>query len=124
MLTLALLAGLWTTTCIQTQTVVKQGFAIDSYEFAQEGDFVFTRQWFSDSKCEVAETTDEEIGTVKIGKELTSFFGTSFEADFKTDKGADFGVMSLKENKLKIGRGVLNAQMRNTMTGLFEYSKR
>jgi hypothetical protein len=32
--------------------------------------------------------------------------------------------MSLKDKKLKVGRGVLNTQMRNTMTGIFDYIKR
>jgi hypothetical protein len=125
MLTLALLAGLWTTTCIQTQLAERSGFTIESYEISEAGDFIFNRQWFSDSKCSSAVTTDQELGTVKIGKEVSTFFGTtSHEADFKTLAGSDFGVVSVKENKLKLGRGFLNTQMRNTMLGLFDYIKR
>jgi hypothetical protein len=124
MLTLALLAGLWSTTCIQTQLADRSGFTIESYEFSEAGDFIFNRQWYSDSKCTAAINTDQELGTVKIGKEVSTFFGTSsYEADFKTLAGSDFGVISLKENKLKVGRGFLNTQMRNTMTGLFDYIK-
>jgi hypothetical protein len=125
MLTLILLTGLWTTTCIQTQIAGKQGFTIDSYEFSEAGDFVFSRQWFNDSKCVNAESTDQELGTVKIGKEVSNMFTAgTHEADFKTLAGSDFGVISLNNNKLKIGRGFLNTQMRNTMTGVFDYIKR
>jgi hypothetical protein len=124
MLTLILLTGLWSTTCIQTQVTGKDGFVVDSYEFSEAGDFVFNRHWFSDQKCKNEVSVDQELGTVKIGNEISSIFNqNTYEAHFKTLAGSDFGVISLRDNKLKVGRGFLNTQMRNTMTGIFEYTK-
>ena len=125
MLTLTLLAGIWSTTCIQTQISGRSGFVVETYEVAAPGDFTFSREWFTDSKCESAESTDQELGTLKIGKAVSmSFTPNTYEADFKTLAGSDFGVVALKGDKLKVGRGFLNSQARNTMTGVFDYTKR
>ena len=125
MLTLALLAGIWSTTCIQTQISGRQGFVVETYEMAVAGDFTFSREWFKDENCQSPEAIDQELGSLKIKKEVSmSFTPNTYEADFKTLAGLDYGVVSLNGNKLKVGRGFLNSQMRNTMTGVFEFTKR
>jgi hypothetical protein len=126
MMTLALLVGIWTTTCIQTQIAhSNQGFVKESYSFSKEGDFEFKREWFKDPSCTEPDGTDTETGTVKIGNKISSFFmpGETYEADFNTQEGIDLGAVSVKENELKIARGVNNSSMRNTMLSLFEYRK-
>lgn len=126
-MTLALIVGLWTTTCIQTQIAGNNdGFAIESYEISEAGTFEFSRQWFEDAKCTDAKATDLEIGTLKIGSKMTGMFitGDTFEADFTTSAGKDLGAISLKDAKtLKVGRGLKGSNFRNTMLGVFDFKK-
>ena len=126
MMTLALLVGIWTTTCIQTQMSHSQGFVKESYTFRLEGGFEFKREWFKDPSCTEPDGTDTETGTIKIGNKITSFLipGDTYEADFNTQRGIDLGALSVKENQLRIARGVNNSSMRNSMLSLFEYRKK
>lgn len=127
MMTLTLLVGLWTSTCIQTQIApTHQGYVIESYEFNEEGEFKFTREWFKDSACSVSKELEQEEGTIKIGAKMSGMFisGDTFEADFQTVARTDYGALSVKEGKsLKVARGLKGSSFRNTMVGLFEYLK-
>ncbi len=126
MLTLALLAGIWSTTCIQTQVSNNnQGFAKETYTFTKNGVYEFKREWFRDANCSEPNGTDTETGSVVLGNKISSFFITqdTFEADFNSQGGIDLGAIAIANNKLKIARGMRNSSMRNTMLGLFEYSK-
>lgn len=127
MLSIALIAGIWTTACIQTQIAdVNVGYVKETYSISKEGDFEFWREWYSDSKCSEPKGTDTEAGTVRVGKRLPNIFipDDMFEADFSTQKGVDLGAVSVKKDKLRVARGVANGSMRNTMLSLFEYTKR
>ena len=126
MLTFALLAGIWSTTCIQTQISNRnQGFARETYTIAKNGVFEFKREWFSDSDCSEPNGTDTETGSMEIGSKLNGFFITqeTFEVDFNTQGGTDLGAISLNNDKIRVARGVKNSSMRNTMLGLFDYTK-
>jgi len=126
MLTLALLAGIWSSTCIQTQISNRnQGFAKETYTIAKNGAFEFKREWFNDSDCSEPNGTDSEAGTIVLGSKLSGFFITqdTFEADFNTQGGIDLGAIAVNNNKLRVARGVKNSSMRNTMLGLFDFTK-
>lgn len=126
MLTFALLAGIWTTSCIQTQiSNNNQGFARETYTFTKNGMYEFKREWFRDADCTDPNGTDSETGTLVIGNKITSFFVTqdTYEAEFSSQAGVDLGAISLSGNKLRIARGIRNGTMRNTMLGLFDYVK-
>lgn len=126
MLTFALLAGIWTTSCIQTQiSNNNQGFARETYTFTKNGMYEFKREWFRDADCTDPNGTDSETGTLVIGNKITSFFVTqdTYEAEFSSQAGVDLGAISLSGNKLRIARGIRNGTMRNTMLGLFDYIK-
>lgn len=127
MLSLALIAGIWTTACIQTQIAdVNTGYVKETYSITKEGQFEFMREWYSDSKCSEPKGTDTEAGIVRVGKRLPNIFipDDMFEADFSTQKGLDLGAVAVKKDKLRVARGVANSSMRNTMLSLFEYTKR
>ena len=126
MMTLALIAGIWTTTCIQTQiSNVNQGFVKETYSIEKNGSFEFKRQWFRDSKCEEQHGTDSESGTVDLGKKIQGFFIThdTYEANFSTQGGLDLGAISPTSKSIKVARGVRNSSLRNTMLSLFEYHR-
>lgn len=132
MITMALLVGVWSTTCIQTQinknnqTAVSQGYVKETYTIEKSGIFEFKREWFRDPSCTEPNGTDTEAGVIELGSKISSFFfsGEAYEADFHTQAGIDLGAIALKENKhIKVARGVRNNTMRNTMLSLFEYSK-
>ena len=129
MITMALLVGIWSTTCIQTQintTINHSGYAKESYTIEKDGAFEFKREWFRDSTCLDATDSDIESGTIELGDKLQGLFISSetVEADFSTQSGVDLGAISLKNESLKVARGVRNSSMRNTMMSLFEYAKR
>jgi hypothetical protein len=127
MMTMAILMGIWTTTCIQTQiSNMNQGFAKETYTIGQNGEYEFKREWFKDSGCKEPHGTDVESGTIELGSKIQSMFasGETFEANFSSQHGVDLGAMSVREKKfLKIARGMRNSSMRNTMVGIFEYAK-
>lgn len=129
MITTALLVGIWTTTCIQTQinkTINHSGYVKETYTIEKDGSFEFKRDWYRDSSCSDANGSDSESGTIEIGSKLQGLFftGETFEANFNTQSGVDLGAVSIKENhSLKFARGVRNSSMRNTMLSLFEYVK-
>lgn len=127
MVTLALLAGIWSTTCIQTQIASSgQGYVVESYQIEKNGSFEFKRSWFHDSKCGEPNGTDTESGTLEIGDKVSSFFtpGNSYEANFSSEGGIDKGAISLKNNEfIMVARGVKNNSFRNTMLSLFQYKK-
>jgi hypothetical protein len=127
MIVLTLLAGIWTTTCIQTQiSNVNSGYVKETYSIEQTGAYEFKREWFKDSSCTFPDGTDTEAGTVEMGNKISTFFmpGEVYEADFSSQDGVDLGAVSVKNNKLKVARGVKNSSFRNTMLSLFEYSKK
>lgn len=125
MLKLTLLTGLWSSTCIQTQINGKQGFAKETFEIKPGGKFKFTRNWYEDPECKKLKDSDTETGKIKLGQKLSGMFISSdtYEADFITDNGTDFGAISLDKNTLKIARGMKNSTMRNTMLGILNYTK-
>jgi hypothetical protein len=126
MMTLALLVGIWSSTCIQTQLNGRQGFVKEIYAFEEGGDYEFVREWYEDSGCKKLRESDSEVGTVVIGNRLSGMFisGNTFEADFRAVDGVDLGALSLSNNSLKIARGMKNSSMRNTMLGIFEFRKK
>lgn len=129
MITLALLVGIWSTTCIQTQinkTINHSGYVKETYAIQKDGAFEFKREWFRDPSCTEPNGTDTESGTIELGGKLQSLFFAheTYEANFNTQAGIDLGAVSLKETtSIKIARGVRNSSMRNTMLSLFEYGK-
>lgn len=127
MITLALIAGIWSTNCIQTQiSNHNQGYVKETYTFKETSEFEFKREWFRDASCAEPDGTDIESGTIELGKELTTFFQPqgAHEANFSSQGGVDLGAIILRENKfVKIARGMKNSSMRNTMLSLFEYQK-
>ena len=126
MLIMALLTGIWTTTCIQTQiSNVNSGYAKETYSIVKDGSYEWKREWYTDSKCTYLHDTDAESGTITVGDKVQTFFhpGEAYEADFSSQSGVDLGAISVKGDKLKIARGVKNSSMRNTMLSLFEFIK-
>lgn len=125
MLSLALIIGIWTTSCIQTSLGGMQGYVQETYQIEQNGEYTFTRDWFSDPICEVALDKDVEEGSIKVGKKVSGMFsnGETYEANFKTTLGEDLGVVQVGSRGLKFGRGMKNSTFRNTMPGLFDYKK-
>lgn len=127
MLTLALLTGIWTTSCIQTQIGHRnQGYVIETYNIKESSEYEFQRAWFRDPNCREPEGVDSESGSITLGKEIRTIFqpGNVYEANFHSQGGIDLGAISLKENRsLKVARGVKNSSLRNSMLGLFEYRK-
>lgn len=127
MLILSLLAGIWTTTCIQTQiSNVNSGYVKETYTFEANGSFEHKREWFKDPKCAFPDGTDTESGSVVIGDKIETIFmpGDVFEADFNTQSGMDLGAVTVKNNVLHVARGVRNSSFRNTMMSLFDYVKK
>lgn len=127
MLTLTLLAGIWSTTCIQTQiSNVNTGYVQETYTFEKTGTFEFKREWFKDPKCTLPDGTDTEAGLVVVGAKINTFFmpGEVYEADFNTQSGEDLGAVTIRSNVLHIARGVKNSSFRNTMLSLFDYTKK
>lgn len=127
MLTLAMIIGLWSTSCIQTQiSQVNRGYMIESYDFKSNGDFDHTREWFNDPGCKDKIQVEERNGTLEIGHKLKVFaIGVNaFAADYNTSNGTDLGAIAKKdENSLLISRGIPNSYMRNTMLSLFPFYK-
>lgn len=127
MITLTLLIGIWSSTCIQTQVSqpMKNGFARDIYEFEGNGNFEFTRIWYKDVNCQLEDGLETQSGTYVIGKKINSPFNraTVYELDFNTQHGTDLGAFSVDSHELKISRGLPNSPFRNTMLGLFTFTK-
>ncbi len=126
MMTIALLAGIWSTTCIQTQiSNLGQGHVKETYSINLDHSYEFKREWFRDSKCSEPQGSDIESGTIEIGREIQSMFAMSgtYEANFSSQSGIDLGTIAIQKNSLKISRGIKNSTMRNTMLSLFEYVK-
>lgn len=126
MLNLILIAGLWTSTCIQTQMGGMHGFVQESYSIEETGEYEFTRQWFLDPLCTTSLESDTEAGEIKTGKKITGIFvgAETYEADFTNIMGTDLGAVQVNSRSLKVARGMKNSTMRNTMVGVFEYFKK
>lgn len=127
MLTLALLAGLWSTTCIQTQmSNVKSGYVIDSYNFTEKGDFEYNRNWFRDSNCKESMGQERESGTIELGPEINSFFAPkgTLALNFSSQHGVDLGAVLVETEGMRIARGMPNSLQRNTMLNLFIFRKK
>lgn len=126
MLTIAMIVGLWTTTCIQTQIGSNQaGWVRESFEISENGSFQFKRNWFRDAQCSEYVNEDVENGTIEIGAKIRTIFmpGSVYEANFKTSEGTDLGAITKQDKYLQIARGVKNSGFRNTMLSLFKYSQ-
>ena len=131
MMSLALIVGIWSTTCIQTQisknnqSFTTANYAKETYTFEKDGSYEFKREWFLNSTCTEQSGTDTEAGTVELGSKFNIFFGgEAYEANFNSQAGVDLGAISVKGNKtLKVARGVRNSNLRNTMLSLFEHTK-
>ena len=126
MLNLALIIGLWTTTCIMTQNGHNSGFVVESYDVRENGSYDLKTEGYTDAACSQQYATDSETGVVKVGKKLSGIFvsGNTFEADFQNVIGVDLGAVRVEGNNLKIARGMKGSNMRNTMVGLFDYVKK
>ena len=127
MTTLALLIGLWSTTCIQTQVSgTGQGYAIESYQIQKNGDYLYSRAWFEDAACEKVQFEEVEAGKIKVGSRISGMFitGKTFEVDFKVDSETDLGAISVEADSIKVARGMKNSTMRNTMVGIFKYFRK
>lgn len=125
MLSLVLIAGLWTTTCIQTQLGGMQGYVQESYEISEAGEYEFTREWFIDPHCTTSLDTESEQGKIRLGSRISGMFikGETYQADFENLLGKDLGAIEVRDNSLRFARGMKNSTMRNTMVGLFDYSR-
>lgn len=125
MLSLFLLAGIWTTTCIQTQINNQSGYVQEKYIIGETGNYYFEREWFEDAKCTAIKSVDSEDGSLSLGKKMSGIFvsGETFEADFTSASGKDLGAIQVNANSLKFARGLKNSTMRNTMVGFFEYQR-
>lgn len=127
MLTLALLAGLWSTTCIQTQmSNIKSGYVIDSYSFTDKGDFEFNRNWYRDHHCKEPMGQERESGTVELGPEISSFFAPkgTHALNISSQHGVDLGAVLIENEGMRIARGMPNSLQRNTMLNLFIFRKK
>ncbi len=126
MFNLALIVGLWATTCIQSQNVNHSGFMIESYDVRDNGSYEVTRDWYADPSCNEQYAEEKENGVVRVGKKLSGMFVTldTYEADFETVMGVDLGAVKVEGKTLKVARGMRGSTMRNTMVGLFEYVKK
>lgn len=126
MLNLALIVGLWATTCIQTQNTNYAGFMIESYDVRDNGSYEVVREWYADPMCHEQYAVEKETGVVKVGKKLSGMFvtGDTYEADFETATGVDLGAVKVESNKLKVARGMRGSTFRNTMVGIFDYVRK
>ena len=121
------LEGSWRTNCTQSQGNGKQGHMIETYTFEEANQFELKRDWFKTAGCEGTPFhTDEEKGTIKIGKENTNNGfnpeGT-YEVEYTHERGSDKGLLWLSSagTKIRVSRGMGSNQ--NTMLSLFEYAK-
>lgn len=126
MLNLALIVGLWATTCIQSQNTQYAGFMIEAYDVRDNGSYELKREWYADPACREQYGEEKEAGVVKVGKKLSGMFvtGNTYETDFETVMGVDLGAVKVESDRIKVARGMRGSTMRNTMVGLFEYVKK
>ncbi len=125
MFDLILIAGLWVSGCVQTQTTKAQGYAIESYSLSETGEYEYSRLWHKDSQCERPFMEEREAGLMDVGNKVSSVFASNqtYEADFKSSEGTDLGAIELKDGMLKIARGSKGSGLRNTMLSLFGFRK-
>lgn len=125
MFDLILIAGLWISACVQTQTPKAQGYAVEFYGISETGDFEYSRTWFRDPHCSKPFLEEKESGRLEVGEKLGGMFAgpNTFEADFKSSEGTDLGAIDLKDGYLQIARGSKGTGMRNTMLSLFKFKK-
>jgi hypothetical protein len=132
MLTIAMILGLWSTVCIQSQDMTNSGFMIESYDISLDSTrensahYSVNRQWYADAACTQHYATDMDHGTIRLGKKLRGMMisGETYEADFESPVGVDLGAVKVEGNKLKVARGMRGSTFRNTMVGLFDYVKK
>jgi hypothetical protein len=126
MITIAVLMGIWSTSCIQTQiSRLQHGYVKETYHIEKSGVFEFKREWFSDSLCTVPRDLEWESGTIDLGNRVQAPFlnNNSFEANFSSQTGIDYGAISMDITHINVARGVKNSSKRNLMVGLFQYRK-
>lgn len=128
MIIISLLAGIWSTGCIQTQISNHySGYVTETYRIVETGEFEFLRSWYRDSNCSEPYGKDTESGTIELGNPIRGLFhpANTFEADFSSQNGIDLGAIAVKEGQhIRVSRGVKNVGMRNAMLSLFEYRKK
>lgn len=126
MLNLALIVGLWATSCIMTQNNTYSGWMIESFEISETGAYEEKREWFADPMCHQHYATERESGTLKPGPRMEGRYvhGDTYELDFETVMGTSLGVVRVEEKKLKFARGMRGSTLRNRMVGLFDYVKK
>jgi hypothetical protein len=126
MLNLVLIVGLWATTCIQSQNTRYAGFMIETYDVRENGSYDYQRNWFADPMCSEQYGSETESGVVRVGKRLSGVFvtGNTYEADFETVTGTDLGAVKVDGQKLRVARGMKGSSLRNSMVGIFEYTKK
>jgi len=126
MLTLALLVGIWSSSCTQTQINGERGHSTQSYTIAVDGGFVFTRQWYQDSRCTKLAESQSHSGKLTIGARLASsmFNPNAHGVDYSYDGHIDMGAMELNGNILRVARGQADSGARNTMLEIISYKKR
>ena len=122
-----LLIGTFESNCIQTQNQNHQGYLKEIYHFDEKNPiFSHEKAWYSDPQCSDFLDSEFQEGKFQIGKKIPSFFSQAqnFEIDFLYDQQFDLGIVTIvDENTIKIGRGMVNSQWRNTMPSLFEFKK-
>lgn len=125
MFDLILIAGLWITGCVQTQTQGKQGYLVEAYQISEAGDFEYSRTWHRDDACQRPILEERESGRIEIGEKITNMFSgnQTYEADFKSSPGTDYGAIELSNGTLRIARGSKGSGLRNTMLSLFGFKK-
>lgn len=122
---LALLIGIWSGPCTQTQIDGRAGYTIESYEISEKGHYAFTRTWYKGQGCEVSVGEDEETGKLTIGRRLSGMFvtGLTYEVDFQSLTGEDLGAIRLSDNVIHVARGQKGSSFRNTMVGVFDFHR-
>lgn len=125
-LTLSLIAGVWTTTCIATQIEERNGYARETYRIEKTGAYEFKREWFRDSDCtrKINETTEKGRLSIKKRLQNESFAGDAHAVDFQSKDGVAHGAIGKRGQALRFARGTPGDGNRNTMLGVFDYLKR
>lgn len=125
MFDLILIAGLWITACVQTQTPNAQGHAVETYGISETGDYEYSRTWYRDANCSRPFMEEQESGRMEVGEKIGGMFAgpSTYAADFKSSEGTDLGAIEIKDGLLKIARGTKGGGMRNTMLSLFGFKK-
>ena len=123
------LVGSWGDVCTQTNVDGLKGYTLQTYTFSSDLSFEFERHWFTASDCSgEAFKISTEQGQLVLGKEnLNNGFNPrgTLDANFKVEQLISKGVIWLdpEGTSMRISRGIYSGP-RNTMLGLFLYTRR